>query len=68
MELVQLCFVARKIQSKYKTAEAMIKTIASDFYLTILSFGAEQAKTLSKLEIVSGDNDPFDHSVISHGY
>ncbi|MDO5105041.1 type II toxin-antitoxin system VapC family toxin [Capnocytophaga sp.] len=65
MELVQL-FRIGKIRPKYKTAEAMIKAIVNDFYFTILPFGAEQAKTLSKLEIVSGHNDPFDHSIISH--
>ncbi|MDO4728228.1 MAG: hypothetical protein Q4B43_04390 [Bacteroidota bacterium] len=44
----------------------MIKAIENDFYFTILPFGVEQAKTLSKLQITGGHNDPFDHSIISH--
>lgn len=65
MELVQLYRIG-KIKPKYKTAEAMVKAIEDEFFIEILSFNKNHTKTLSKLQIADGHNDPFDHSIISH--
>ncbi|WP_172914055.1 type II toxin-antitoxin system VapC family toxin [Capnocytophaga canis] len=64
-ELVQLYRIG-KIKPKYKTAEAMVRAIENEFYIEVLPFDKNHTKTLSKLQIIDGHNDPFDHSIISH--
>lgn len=44
----------------------MVKAIEDEFFIEILSFNKNHTKTLSKLQIADGHNDPFDHSIISH--
>ncbi|WP_264847817.1 type II toxin-antitoxin system VapC family toxin, partial [Capnocytophaga catalasegens] len=64
-ELLQLVRIG-KVRPIYKTAEAMVKAIENEFYIEVLPFDKNHTKTLSKLQITDGHNDPFDHSIISH--
>ena len=64
-ELIQL-YRIKKIRPKYKTSEAMVKAIEDEFYIEVLPFDKNHTKTLTKLQITEGHNDPFDHAIISH--
>ena len=66
VELLQL-YRIRKVKPKgIKEAKEIIARIEKDFYIKILAFGEEHTKTLSRLDITDGHNDPFDHAIISH--
>ncbi len=65
MELVQLYRIG-KIKSKdFKSAATLIDAIESEFFIKILPFEKVHTEALSKLKVVDGHNDPFDHSIIS---
>jgi len=65
MELLQLYRIGKIKTKKYKTTTALIEAIESEFFIKILPFTKEHTQTLSKLNIIEGHNDPFDHSIIS---
>ena len=65
MEIIQLYRIG-KIKSKdFKTAATLIDAIESEFFIKILPFEKVHTETLSKLKVIDGHNDPFDHSIIS---
>ena len=64
-ELLQLFRIGKLNVVKYKTATEIIHTIENELLISILPFSKEHIKTLAKLSIASGHNDPFDHSIIS---
>ena len=66
VEIVQLFRIGKIKPKKYKTAEALLIAIETDFFIKILPFSKEHTHTLATLKIESGHNDPFDHSIISH--
>ena len=66
MELVQLYRIGKIKTKKYKTTNALIEAIESEFFIKILPFAKNHTQTLSKLKVSNGHNDPFDHSIISH--
>ena len=66
MELIQLYRIGKIKTKKYKTVTALCDAIESEFFIEILPFTKEHTQTLSKLKVVEGHNDPFDHSIISH--
>jgi len=53
-------------KEKFKNASELVAVLGTDFFITILPFSKEHISTLAKLNIASGHNDPFDHSIISH--
>ena len=65
MELVQLYRIGKIKTKKYKTSNALIEAIESEFFIKILPFAKNHTQTLSKLKVSNGHNDPFDHSIIS---
>ena len=52
----------------WKTAKEMVDSIRNLFFIEILSVGAEQMETYSRLEINHQEKhyDPSDHVIISH--
>lgn len=65
-ELLQL-YRIKKIKSKdFRTAPQLYSAIENELNIEILPFTKEHTQTLSKLKVVEGHNDPFDHSIISH--
>ncbi|MBD1432895.1 type II toxin-antitoxin system VapC family toxin [Sphingobacterium sp. DN00404] len=65
-ELLQLYRIGKIKPKQYKTTQQLQDAIQKDFYIKILAFGEEHTKTLSRLDITGGHNDPFDHAIISH--
>ena len=53
---------------RWKTPEAMLRSISNDFNIWILPLKEEHMITLSKLTIneIEDHNDPSDHVIISH--
>ena len=53
---------------RWKTAEAMLRSITNDFNIWILPLKDEHMFTLSKLQINEQEehNDPSDHVIIAH--
>ena len=67
VELLQLYRLNKLLQNKkFKNATELVAALSADFYITILPFSKEHIATLAKLNIASGHNDPFDHSIVSH--
>lgn len=65
MELLQL-YRIKKIQAKeFKNATELYNAIEDLLFIKIIPFSKEHINILSKLKIVDGHNDPFDHSIIS---
>lgn len=65
VELFQLYRIG-KIKTPFKTKEAMITYLESQYYVDILPFGKIQAEELAGLDIHHEHNDPFDHAIIAH--
>lgn len=65
LELLQLHRIKKIQNKKYKTAIELHQAIENVFFIKILPFTKEHTQTLSKLKVVDGHNDPFDHSIIS---
>lgn len=65
VELFQLYRIG-KIKTPFKTKEAMIAYLETQYYVDILPFGRIQAEALAGLDIHSEHNDPFDHAIIAH--
>lgn len=65
-EILQLYRIGKVKPKQYKTTHQLQKAIEKYFYIKILAFGEEHTKTLSRLDITGGHNDPFDHAIISH--
>jgi tRNA(fMet)-specific endonuclease VapC len=65
-ELLQL-YRIKKIKPKgFKNALEVFDAIENQLNIKILPFAKPHAKTLAKLKIIDGHNDPFDHSIIAH--
>ncbi|NCA20627.1 MAG: PIN domain-containing protein [Crocinitomicaceae bacterium] len=65
-EIIQLHRL-KKIQSKkYKTSLEILEAIEKEYFIEILPFTKQHTKTLAKLSIAQGHNDPFDHAIIAH--
>jgi tRNA(fMet)-specific endonuclease VapC len=65
IELMQLYNIGKIKSKKYKNATELLNAIENDYYIKILPFTKEHTKTLAKLSIVEGHNDPFDHAIIA---
>lgn len=56
----------KKIQpKKFKNASELYAAIENVFFIKIIPFANEHLDTLSKLNIATDHNDPFDHSIIA---
>lgn len=65
VELLQLYRIG-KIEQVYKTAGDLLRALTNEIYVEILPFEKRHVKTLSKLQVAAGHNDPFDHAIIAH--
>lgn len=64
-ELVQLYRIKKITSKKYRTTESLITTIEKDFHIKIMPFNTNHVKTMAKLSVLNGHDDPFDHAIIS---
>lgn len=65
MELIQLHRVGKLTLKKGETIQGVINKLQVEAGIKIVSFEAKHTETLSKLEVIDGHNDPFDHAIIS---
>jgi len=66
LELLQLYRIGKIRFKKGQKIEDIFGIMENELGVSIVSFDAKHAKSLSNLYIVEGHNDPFDHAIISH--
>ncbi len=65
LELLQLYRIKKIQPKKFKNATELYDAIENVFFIKIIPFAKEHLNTLSKLNITTDHNDPFDHSIIA---
>lgn len=66
IELLQLYRIGKIQIQRFKTATELIDAIENLLYIKILPVTKQHTEMISKLEIASNHNDPFDHAIIAH--
>lgn len=65
LELLQLYRIKKIQPKKFKNATELYDAIENVFFIKIIPFAKGHLNTLSKLNITTDHNDPFDHSIIA---
>lgn len=65
LELLQLYRIKKIQPKKFKNSTELFDAIENVFFIKIMPFAKEHLNTLSKLNITTDHNDPFDHSIIA---
>ena len=65
LELLQLYRIKKIQPKKFKNAAELYAAIENVFFIKIIPFAKEHLNTLSKLNIATDHNDPFDHSIVA---
>ena len=65
MEILQLLRIKKIKAKKYQTPTDLFIAIEREFFIKIIPFAKEHLSALSKLQIPTDHNDPFDHAIIA---
>ncbi len=65
LELLQLYRIKKIQPKKFKNSTELYDAIKNVFFIKIIPFAKEHLNILSKLNIATDHNDPFDHSIIA---
>lgn len=65
LELLQLYRIKKIQPKKFKNSTELYDAIENVFFIKIIPFAKEHLNILSKLNIATDHNDPFDHSIIA---